>query len=261
MTEQDPSLSNPLEAVKLVYRLQHDKDARHRKVESTPLSPEMFLLRSWQAERLARAYADVRARPSYEKATDFFLTDLYGAKDFSQRDHDIDRVYRLARRFFPPQMIKFLTLSVELNQLSAKLDTELVGALVNDLGMTDTLTPEMYTAAYRVCDNYDIRLHQIDLVVQVGKRIDRAMRLPLIGTALKLAQAPAHTAGWHEMYDFLVRGFDAFKKMKNRHAFFQLIQTRETKILKDIFAGIKNPFVDAPIVQLSNTKDAGNQTT
>jgi hypothetical protein len=49
-------------------------------------------LRAWQARRLAFTHADLLATPRYRDATRFFLDELYGVKDFSQRDAELARV-------------------------------------------------------------------------------------------------------------------------------------------------------------------------
>ncbi len=39
--------------------------------------------------------------------------------------------------------------------------------LVDQLGVTDSIAREQYAAGYRLCDNYDERVRQIDLITQV----------------------------------------------------------------------------------------------
>ena len=38
--------------------------------------------------------------------------------------------------------------------------------LVDQLGVTDSIAREQYAAGYRLCDNYDERVRQIDLITQ-----------------------------------------------------------------------------------------------
>ena len=49
-------------------------------------------LREWQAARLARTHADLLASPRFGQAAEFFLSDLYGPKDFSSRDEEVERI-------------------------------------------------------------------------------------------------------------------------------------------------------------------------
>ncbi|WP_297114124.1 hypothetical protein [Thermomonas sp.] len=51
-------------------------------------------LQAWQAQRLQRSFAGFLADPARRPAAQFFLTDLYGEHDFSQRDADIARSSR-----------------------------------------------------------------------------------------------------------------------------------------------------------------------
>jgi hypothetical protein len=93
----------------------------------------------------------------------------------------------------------------------------------------------MYAEAYRRCDNYDDRARQIAMLVEVGRKIDRIVRLPLIGLALRLAHAPAHRAGWGAVQEFLERGYAAFKHMKGAGEFLETVRCREMQILDQIY--------------------------
>ena len=58
-------------------------------------------LRRWQAQRLAGTYADLAASERYGPATAFFLSDLYGERDFTQRDLSLERAYPLIVKLLP----------------------------------------------------------------------------------------------------------------------------------------------------------------
>jgi hypothetical protein len=226
----------------LVDYLRAARVGRHRAVAGGGLEPGMELLRTWQAKRLARTHADLLASARYGPAGRFFLSDVYAARDFSQRDHDLERVYNSMRLVLPPAMGRALELVIGLNDLTLDLDEALLRVLVDELGMTDTLTAEIYAEAYRRCDNYEDRARQIDLVTAVGREIDGLVRRPAVGLALRLARVPARLAGWHELQDFFERGFDAFRRMKGAEEFLRTISDRERRILDRIFAGAPDPF-------------------
>ncbi|MFQ5577298.1 MAG: hypothetical protein ACE5G8_09965 [Anaerolineae bacterium] len=231
----------PKDAAKLLYYLRSSQ-GRHQTAPGAGLTPHMALLRTWQSERLARTHADLLASPRYGPACRFFLSDLYAPRDFSQRDHDIERIYDFMRRFLPPRLLRPLALAVELNALTLQLDDALLNALVNRLGMSGAINSPMVAEAYRLCDNYQERARQIDLIVAIGQDLGRLVRLPLISISLKLARAPAHRGGWFELQDFLERGLAAFKEMRGTKQFLRLVETREKKILDQIFAGNPDPF-------------------
>lgn len=204
-------------------------------------------LRTWQSKRLAQTHADLLESPRYGPACRFFLTDIYAPRDFSQRDQDIEYLYTIMSSFLPEFLLKVVRKAIEMNDLTNELDLALSRVLVEDLGINgippnDAITPELYAEAYRICDNFDERAHQIHLIGEVGHMVDRATHIPLIGITLHLARHPATRAGWGELHSFLERGYAAFKHMGRADYFLQTIQDREMRILERIFAGHPDPF-------------------
>jgi hypothetical protein len=200
------------------------------------------LLRHWQAQRLARTYADLAADPRYAPAAAFFLSDIYGERDFSARDRAVERAYPLLTRTLPRAALAPVARAIELDALSKELDTAVAGVLARDLAVRDRIDESSYAAAYRRCDNRAQRLRQIELTVAVGTDLDRAVAKPLVRRLLILARTPAHAAGLGELQDFLERGFDAFRHMGGAALFLKTIETREKAILERLFAGQPRPF-------------------
>src|SRR6476659_9315324 len=60
--------------------------------------PQLSMLRQWQAKRLGESFKDFLANPRMRPAAEFFLSDLYGDRDFSARDRDAARVLPLMAR-------------------------------------------------------------------------------------------------------------------------------------------------------------------
>jgi hypothetical protein len=236
----DPKLPN---VGKLLHDLQHNEALRHQRVIGTELDPSLALLRTWQSERLTRTYADLLTDPQYRPACLFFLSDIYAPRDFSQRDHDAERIHTFLARIIPAQMLQLLTDVVALNALTNELDWRLVRVLVDKLHVADTITPELYGEGYRICDNYTERIHQIDLITRVVRQVGAGARLRGVGAAMKLVRGPAHRAGWVEVYAFLEHGYAAFKQMRDVKTFEQLVERREKRILSRIFSSHPDPFV------------------
>jgi hypothetical protein len=226
----------PSHAAQLLNKLQHSEELRHQPIAAVGLDPQLAMLREWQAHRLARTYADLLADPGYSPACEFFLSDLYAPRDFSQRDHDLERLHRFLARVLPAQTIQRLTETVELNSLTNTLDNRLVRVLVEQLGVTDTVTPELYVEAYRLCNNYTERVRQIDLTRSILMGVGEGARRKRVGVAMKLAKVPAQRAGWIDLYDFLERGRQAFRQMKDVKTFVDTIARREMNILDLIYA-------------------------
>lgn len=131
-------------AARLLSDLQSSEELKHQTVAAVALDSHMALLRGWQTDRLAHTYADLLADPRYGPAIEFFLKDVYAPSDFSQRDHDLERVHGFLSRVLPAPTIVLLTETVELNSLTNSLDNHLLRVLVDQLGVTDTLTAEVY---------------------------------------------------------------------------------------------------------------------
>jgi hypothetical protein len=222
--------------------------ARHETVESNELSPLMRYLAAWQSLRLARTYADLLGDPDHSEACRFFLTDIYAPKDFSQRDVDGRRIYDFMNRFLPEATLYPLAVALEVNLLTQQLDQDLVRVMTGTLGILERFNVAQYEEAYRLCDNYDLRVRQIDLIVETGKHLARVRRLPFIGTTLRLAKRPALRLGWSEMHSFLDRGFNAWKSLRHPDQFMHTIEAREKAILNRIYgrpggAPQDNPFL------------------
>lgn len=230
------------DAAHILTHLAQARPGHHTSVDSQGLSPEVALLRTWQTGRLSHTYDDFLRSQRFRPAAIFFLSDLYAPTDFSQRNADLERFYEGLRRALPERALVVLSEGIKLHEFTEKLDIELARVLVEELGVTDAITEDLYAEGYRICNNYDDRLAQIRMIDTVGRGVDHMVRLPFVGIALRLAHTPAHLAGWQELQGFLERGFSAFKHMKGADEFLGTIQSRETRILDRIFAGDPRPF-------------------
>lgn len=206
------------------------------------LAAALPLLRRWQAQRLARTYADLAADERHGPATAFFLSDLYGERDFTERDRSVERAYPWLRKTLPKAALAPMERAMELHDLTVKLDAQLCGLLVGELGVKDRITEATYAEGYRRCDNRAERLRQIELAVAVGTDLDKVVAKPLVRRMLALSRKPARAAGFGELQQFLERGFDAFRHMGGAAGFLKTIETREKTILERLFAKHPRPF-------------------
>lgn len=199
-------------------------------------NPEDFpRLKEWQAVRLARSYGDLLASERYSPAAEFFLSDLYGPKDFRTRDEELARVVPVMVHMLPAKALLTLLEAVKMDTLSESLDTDMVLAL-RKAGKVRKIDWPAYVAAYRNCDRKQDRELQIALIDKIGKTLDRLTRMRLIHVSLKLMNGPAHLAGLGALHSFLQRGFDAFSEMKGADEFLAIVIERETALMKELFA-------------------------
>jgi hypothetical protein len=213
------------------------RDARN----GDPRPGDYHGLKEWQAERLMRTYADVLADPRYHAAAEFFLTDLYGAKDFSSRDAQLARVLPIMLRILPEKALATLIEAVRMDTLSESLDTDMVLAM-RRLGIDcRRIDGETYAAAYRACDRTSDRELQIALIDEIGQALDRLTHLPMIQVSLRLMRKPAALAGLEDLHRFLEQGFQAFRSMAGAHEFLAIINQRETCLMRELLAGKTAP--------------------
>jgi hypothetical protein len=209
------------------------KHAVADRVDADPvLAARILVLRRWQGERLAATYADLSREPRYLPAVRFFLDDLYGPVPFTQRDDDLRRAWSILRRTLPAPAMQALGKAIELEVLTHELDERVAHALA--CAQVDAAT---YTAAYAAVGDAPARARQVDLVVGVGDDLDRIVRFPFIGFALRMAHRPAHAAGFGALQDFLERGFAAFERMGSAVGFLATIRERETALMRGLLAG------------------------
>ncbi len=215
---------------------------KHERVEGRPLDPRLAQLRQWQSERLAQTYADLMRNRRFRPAMQFFLEDVYAARDFSQRNHDMERMYEMLRRVAPEPMIRPLVLTVELHYLTEDLDEQLLDVLIRRLGWDGPLTVALYAEAYRICDNYAVRVKQIDLIYEIGQLLNTVVHLPLSGAILNLTRLALERAGWADLMAFTMRGYKAFNQLRGAGEFLDTIRMRELGILDRIYANDPEPF-------------------
>lgn len=205
------------------------------------MSADRLRLRAWQADRLAATYRDLLDSERYRAAARFFLTDLYGPKDFSERDHEVERILPTMSATLPASGIRTIALAIEVDALSEELDAAMVAELRRARAMAK-ITGKAYAEAYRRCGRRDHRELQLRLIGEIGDALAALVRKPLVHAALRIMRAPAKLAGLAELHAFLEHGYDAFRKMGDPAEFLGTIATREEIILRQLFDGAPRPF-------------------
>ncbi len=193
-------------------------------------------LKRFQCERMARTHADLLVSQDSSEAAQFFLSDLYGVKDSTQRDADIGRIIPVMERLLPLPALQTITEAIVLDALSESLDIGMAAFLGENFSEGD------YVAAYRYVASRDERGRQIGHVQSVGGSLCELVRTPLVASMLKMMRGPAKLAGLAEFHNFLERGFAAFKGMEKPQFFVATIVARETAILENIYSGRGQPF-------------------
>jgi hypothetical protein len=224
----------------IVSRLRRELEAvvtERRAARSDPAAQAArTALRLFQSRRMARTHADLLEAPETRSAAQFFLSDLYGPDDLTQRDANLERVIPSLERMLPIAAREAVAEALALDALSEKLDV----AMARQLGQI--FTEEDYAAAYRKLTSRADRIRQLEHVQSVGASLCEVVRIPLIGSTLAMMRGPAKLAKLAELHSFLERGFKAFKGMKHPNDFVTTIVCREKVIMDRLFAGETRPF-------------------
>lgn len=213
-------------------RLIERKSRFAERAVAAPVAERLKELRAWQAARLAATYADLRQDPLAADAVRFFLADLYGPQDFTQRDQDVARAWPLLKRALPARALEVLSLAIELDVLSAELDLEMTRRLP-----PGPLGAGVYAETYRAVGRPEDRRRQIRLIVEIGTALARAVQTPLVQLALRAAHGPAHLAGFGALQDFLERGFAVFHKLPHPQQLLTIIEEREIGLMQILLEG------------------------
>lgn len=194
------------------------------------LEAKVCAIKEFQQRRFRHTYADLLSSERYGAACRFFLEELYGPDDFSQRDQQFAKVVPTLVRLFPKEIVDTVAALAELHALSERLDTEMGRHLVQT--SVDAAT---YVGAWRSTGQHAERHLQIDLTLHVARLLDSLTRKPLLRNGLRLMRPPARAAGLGELQRFLERGFDTFSAMKGAEFFVAAVERRERVLASALF--------------------------
>jgi len=212
----------------IALRAELAADAQHKK--------RWVALKQWQIQRLRTTYADLLATPRYKEAAEFFLEELYGAKDVDQRDTEAQKVAPKLASLLPARAVDALLLAVQLEEMAERFDIEMSRTI--ELPITE----ENYAEVYRATGTEAERVRQIELADRIGKALEKLAKVPMLSTMLHMMKAPAAIWGLSHLHRFLQRGFDAFVGMRGAREFLEKTNRRELAINQRLFASDPEPF-------------------
>lgn len=186
-----------------------------------------------QAQRFRATYADFLSDPRHAPATRFFLEELYAEHDFSARDAQFGRIAGALERLFPAAVTDLAVDLAETHAATESLDHELAGHWLHD---PVTSNPALrYVHCWRRTGDRAQRQRQLEVVLHMGRELQRLTRQRTLLTALKWMRGPAHAAGLGALQNFLEDGFSAFATMGDAGPFLQAIAQREQHWIDILF--------------------------
>lgn len=214
---------------------------RYIQRQNPELLSSVTAIKSAQMHRFQYSYKDVLLNPDMAPAAGFFLSELYDVRDFSERDHQFERVVPTLQRIFPKSVVDMAFILAHLHAISEQLDHAMATIFLELSPCDSSLQAALhyYVAIWRTVGNPTARSDQLALVQRLGNDLAKFIQTPGLRTMLKLMRAPAQAGGLQHLQTFLELGFDTFSKLRHSSCgvsgFLLTIQQRETLWIDRLF--------------------------
>jgi hypothetical protein len=198
----------------------------------------MSAIKRLQARRFAGSYADLLADPKYASAARFFLDELYSDKDYAERDAQFSRIAGALEKLFPQHVVTTAVELANLHMLTEQLDHDMAGRWLLDEPASGGEAVR-YARAWRAVGRREDRLAQLEVVMDIGRELERLTRKPGLRLALRMMRGPASAAGMGSLQTFLEAGFDTFAQLARQRqgveVFLETIRSRELALINMLF--------------------------
>ncbi len=205
-------------------------DERARRMADPAVDRCVADLKRYQQQRFCHTYADLLASPRYGTAARFFLDELYGPTDFTNRDAQFARVVPSLVLMMPHEVIQTVIVLSALHALTEVLDTAMARHAPGA-----QWTPDVYRQAWQKTGRRADRDTQVTSTLSLAAGLDGLTRNPFLRKSLRLMRLPARLSGLQDLQHFLETGFDAFGAMAGAQDFIHLIETREHAFVSSQF--------------------------
>lgn len=212
-----------------LQRVSHLRDQSH----SAGLAGAVHEVKQLQARRFRATYSDFLQTPRHAAATRFFLEELYGEHNFTERDAQFGRIAGAIERLFPAAVGQLAVDLAETHALTETLDHEMAGHWL--VMGSEYAYAERYVRCWRLTGKPEQRSRQLAVVQHMGRDLQRLTRSRSLLIALKMMRQPAQVAGLSSLQHFLERGFSAFAGMGDASEFLAAIQARESHWIASMF--------------------------
>lgn len=228
------SVPNPSSPAERIRRHLRGVEALRSTAASAGMVSAVQTIKRLQAARFEHTYADFLVHAEYAAAARFFLGELYGVRDFSQRDQQFARIAGGLERLFPAAVAELAVDLVELHALTEQLDHDMAVAW-NGLS-ADLTQGQRYVASWHRAGSRTERDRQLAVVSAMGTELEHLTRKKSLRTALRLMRGPAKAAGLDALQQFLEAGFDAFASMARPQVLMEAIHARESDWLNKLYS-------------------------
>jgi len=209
-----------------------------RAADGAAAASHLELLRAverFQVERMRATHAALFLSPRYRPLCEFLLVDLYGHHEFRTRATTFYALGHMLRPILGRALYEGCLRLIELQALSERLDDRLVRELMAR-GATPAFTEDEFEQAYRRCDDYAERRHQIDLSTVSTKFVHALALRPAAARLLGIARRVRGLHRLEALLAMLERGHRAFSGAGEIGPFIEDMRNGEAAYLDGIYA-------------------------
>lgn len=214
----------------MAERLNRVRMLRGERNADPSLRARVEAIKRYQHRRFTHDYSALLSEPRYSQAANFFLGELYGPVDFTDRDAEFERVLPWMARLLPESLMRTVDDLIELHALTEELDQRMATELP-----TGDVDDQLYRAAWRVVGRRLDRERQLALLLAVGRALDRHARNKAVTATLRIMRRPAQAAGLGRLQALLEAGMAALARMDGAQAFLRTIEANEQKAMDILF--------------------------
>ena len=216
------------------------EDLRQAAAKRPTLAHAILSVKRFQSRRFEHSYADLLWGGPYQAAARFFLDELYGDADYSERDSQFAKIAGAIQRLLPRHAVATAVSLANLHALSETLDHTM--GLAWERGCDGRLDDQScYVNAWRMSGRREDRYRQLQLVLGIGTDLSKLTHTPGLRLMLKMMRGPATAAGVPDLQRFLEVGFDTFaamgKCLDGADGFLTLVRAREREMIDTLFDG------------------------
>lgn len=203
------------------------------------LGQAVSAIKRLQALRFRGSYADLLESADFGEASRFFLDELYGERDYAERDTQFARIAGGLAAVLPGPVMGTAVALAQLHALTEQLDHAMAAQWLHLRHTAAAPETEAYVQAWKAVGRRTDRQRQLEGVMQIGTQLAKVTSKPGLAIVLKLMRRPAATAGLASLQHFLETGFGIFRTLaRDKHlaqAFLQTIEQRELAWLQAMF--------------------------
>lgn len=184
-----------------------------------------------QRLRIKHTHNELFEQSDNQLMADYFLTQLYGGKEFKLLAVQLARILPQAKKLeslIKESALQTGSMAIQAAVLAIELDMHLAQWLIaHDLPANE----DNVMTAYNTIDESDERREQINNLKEVCYRTDKYLNSFFLQKAFQLAKSTVYHLNYQLLYDFVEAGFTAMKPLDSVSSFIDPFCARELMII------------------------------